>query len=136
MDDFSSYKWPDVFPEDVPDPESVKPAKGKVFRLVKKYPPDHADFRMHREDCTGYIYSKSNIPKSYGVSFWSDLSQAKQVKVNYPSPEQFGDMLIVSGELINSLGVICKEVEEDGHITLWVQDGAEPHSCINCQEDS
>lgn len=136
MDDFANYKWPDVFPEDVPDFESVKPAEGKVFRLVKKCPPDNTDFKMHKEDCPGYMYSKSNISKSFGVSFWSELSQAKQVRINYPSPEQFGDMHIVSGELVKELGVICSDKDLDGHVTLWLQEGAQPHLHVNCEEDN
>jgi hypothetical protein len=135
MDELPEYNWPKAFPEDIPNLDEVIPAQGKVFRLVKKCPPDGNDFRMHKEDCPGYMYSKSNISRSYGVSFWAELSQAKQVKINYPSPEQFGDMAIVSGQLVNSLGVICREVEDDGHVTLWVQDGAEPHLHVNCEEN-
>lgn len=133
MEDLASYKWPNSFPDDIPNLDEVIPAHGKVFRLVKKCPPDGDDFRMHREDYPGYLYSKSDIPKSYGVSFWSELSQIKQVKLNYPSPDQFGNMSIVSGELISSLGVVCHEV--DGHVTLWVQEGAKPHLYVNCEED-
>ncbi|BCV48720.1 hypothetical protein AYI85_13595 [Shewanella algae] len=130
-DDKLNYCWPEDFPEGVPDSCDVVPAEGWVYRLVRTIPPKEVDFRRHRDEKPDYVYYSKDIPKSYGVSFWSELSKIKRVERNYPFPEQYGNWQTVCGNLTPELGVIPVKREISGHITLWVQDGAEPHKHIN-----
>ncbi|WP_188009228.1 hypothetical protein [Grimontia hollisae] len=132
---YAQYCWPDSFPEGVPEDLDVMPAEGRVYRLVRNIPPTPKDFLMHRMENPDRRYSTDQVPMSYGVSFWTKLSKIQKVKRNYPKPEQFGTSIVVSGNLCNELGVIPKEVASDGHVTLWAQDGAEPHLYVNTQED-
>jgi hypothetical protein len=134
MNTNSAYCWPAAFPKGIPEELDIKPAEGKVYRLVKNSPPAESDFKMHRDDCPGYHYSKEDFPKSYGVSFWAKLNRVLQIKQNYPNAEQFGNMAIVCGELCRELGVIPIDTPRDGHVTLWVQNGAYPHLHINRNE--
>jgi hypothetical protein len=129
------YCWPASFPEGIPEKLEVVPAEGKVYRLVRNTPPSEGDFLMHREENPTYIYAKKDIPKSYGISFWSKLSRVQKVRRNYPEPEQFGSSAIVCGELCCELGVIPEQKARDGHITLWAQEGAQLHLHINREED-
>ncbi|NLS13615.1 hypothetical protein HGP28_12000 [Vibrio sp. SM6] len=130
MTDNLNYKWPADFPEGIPEICDVVPAQGKVYRLVRTFPPTEQDFQRHRDEKPGYVYRTKDIPKSYGVSFWSKLSKIKRIAKNYPFPEQFGAWQTVSGNLCPELGVIPAELALDGHVTLWVQEGAEPHKHI------
>jgi hypothetical protein len=131
----AEYCWPADFPEGIPEELDVIPAEGKVYRLVKNTPPTEDDFLMHRVEYPRYKYSQNDIPKSYGVSFWTRLSRIQRIRKNYPKPEQFGGRVVVSGELCGGLGVIPSEVARDGHVTLWTQEGAKPHLHINNIED-
>ncbi len=125
-----SYSWPSDFPVGVPENCGVIPAQGKVYRLVRTIPPTELDFQKHRDEKPDYEYRSKDIPKSYGVSFWSTLSTIRQAEKNYPAPEQYGKWQTVCGTLFPALGVITETAETNGHITLWVQKGAEPHKHI------
>lgn len=125
-----TYCWPADFPEGIPEDCGVVPAEGKVYRLVRTTPPTEVDFQRHRDEKPDYVYLTKDIPKSYGVSFWSKLSKIKRIAKNYPFPEQFGNWRTVTGNLQPNLGMIPAETAIDGHITLWVQEGAEPHKYI------
>jgi len=133
-DNIINYSWPADFPEGVPEDSGTIPAEGKVYRLVRKYPPSEEDFLMHRIEYPTRKYTKMDEPKSYGISFWSNLSKIKRVQQNYPSPEQFGERMIVTGNLVHELGVIPSEPAKNGHVTLWAQEGAEPHLHITERE--
>jgi len=124
------YSWPVDFPEGVPENCDVVPAEGWVYRLVRTIPPTEVDFQRHRDEKPDYVYDTKDIPKSYGVSFWSKLSKIRRVEKNYPAPEQYGQWQTVCGSLCPELGVIPAAIEKSGHITLWVQEGAEPHRHI------
>lgn len=124
------YTWPADFPEDIPDSCDVIPAEGKVYRLVRTIPPTEVDFRKHRDEKPDYAYLTKDIPLSYGMSFFSKLAKLKRKTKNYPAPEQYAHWQTVCGELIPDLGVIPKEQEKSGHITLWAQEGAQPHKYI------
>ncbi|CAH6795391.1 conserved hypothetical protein [Vibrio chagasii] len=124
------YVWPANFPEGIPENCDVTPAEGFVYRLVRTVPPTKLDFQIHREEKPDYVYDTKDIPKSYGVSFWSKLSKIRRVEKNYPAPEQYGQWQTVCGKLAHTLGVVPSEVAKDGHVTLWVQEGAEPHKHI------
>lgn len=125
-----NYTWPIDFPEGIPEKIGVIPARGKVYRLVRTIPPQKIDFQRHRDEKPNYCYSKKHIPYSYGISFWNKLTKIKRIEKNYPAPEQFGHWETVCGNLSPSLGVIPAELEKNGHITLWVQEGAEPHKHV------
>ncbi|ODX29214.1 hypothetical protein [Vibrio parahaemolyticus] len=129
-----NYCWPADFPEGVPEELGVAPAEGKVYRLVRSCPPTKEDFLIHRIEYPSRRYSKTEEPKSYGISFWSKLSKIKRVQQNYPSPEQFGERVIVTGNLVHEFGVIPSEPAKDGHITLWAQEGTELHLHITERE--
>lgn len=133
-DNSINYCWPADFPEGIPEDIGVTPAEGKVYRLVRRCPPTEEDFQMHRIEYPTRKYTKMEEPKSYGISFWSKLSKIKRVQQNYPSPEQFGERMIVTGNLVHELGVIPSEPARDGHVTLWAQEGAEPHLHITERE--
>lgn len=135
MSSNADYIWPISFPEGIPEKLNVVPAAGKVYRLVRNMPPCASDFLMHREEFPDYEYQDTDVYKSYGVSFWSKLSKVQKIKRNYPKPEQFGTRVIACGELRSTLGVIPAEKSRDGHVTLWLQEGAEPHLYINQKED-
>lgn len=124
------YCWPIDFPEDVPCKDKVVPAQGAVYRLVRTIPPENIDFQRHRDEKPNYPYTREQIPLSYGVSFWSKLDKIKRVKDNYPCPEQYESWKVATGNLTPDLGVVPEELSIDGHITLWVQDGVEPHKYI------
>ncbi|GAA6170957.1 hypothetical protein NBRC116592_06270 [Colwellia sp. KU-HH00111] len=128
----ANYEWPDGFPPGVPIEEAI-PASGKVYRLVKNIPPTEQDFQMYREDRPDIHFTKDKIPFSYGVSVWSELSRIVREKERYPSPEQFGNKTIVGGELTDDLGLMYACTVNEGHVTLWSQEGAEPHLQI-CEE--
>jgi hypothetical protein len=128
------YKWPKNFPEGIPSKDCI-PAAGKVYRLVNKIPPCEKDFMIHREEIPDYQYSQDEIELSYGVSFWKKLNKILRIKKNYPKAEQFGNKLIVSGELVNELGVVPSEPRKDGHVTLWKQINAKPHLYVKHWED-
>ena len=125
-----NYKWPANFPEGIPSEEDTIPAEGKVYRLTRTVPPTEIDFVPHREEKPKYPYRKEEIPLSYGVSFWTKLDKILRIKSNYPFPEQFGEWLTAHGNLSAELGVIPKEMTLNGHVTLWVQEGAKPHEHI------
>ncbi|WP_016955940.1 hypothetical protein [Catenovulum agarivorans] len=127
-----SYKWPDTFPEGVPL-EGAIPASGKVYRLVENIPPTASDFQMYRTDRPEVRFSKAQIPFSYGTSLWTTLSKIIRQKERYPKPEQFGNKKIVGGELTEELGVMYICTVNEGHVTLWSQEGAKPHLHI-CEE--
>ncbi|ELL0573936.1 hypothetical protein Q6U63_003272 [Vibrio fluvialis] len=130
-DDNQNYTWPDDYPEDIPESCDVKPAEGKVYRLVRTVPPTAIDFQRHRDEKPNYIYRNSDDKaKSWGISLWSKLAKIKRVAKNYPFPEQYGSWHTVCGNLCSELGVIPTEASKDGHVTLWVQAGAEPHNHI------
>lgn len=124
------YTWPADFPENIPESCDVMPAEGFVYRLVRTIPPTEVDFQKHRDEKPDYAYLTKDIPKSYGVSFFSKLSQLRRKTRNYPAPEQYAHWQTVSGELKPELGVIPKEKEKNGHVTLWAQEGAQPHKHI------
>ncbi|MCU8073829.1 hypothetical protein [Shewanella sp. SM29] len=128
--DSLNYCWPADFPEDVPKSSDVIPAEGRVYRLVRTVPPTGIDFQRHRDEKPDYVYYTKDIPMSYGVSFWSKLSRIRNVEKNYPAPEQFGRWQTVCGNLCPELGVIPVVIQNNGHVTLWVQEGAEPHKHI------
>jgi hypothetical protein len=125
-----SYTWPADFPEGIPENVDVVPAEGRVYRLVRTIPPMEVDFQRYRDEKPNGFYPKEDIPKSYGMSFWSKLSRIKRVEKNYPFPEQYGQWRTACGNLCPELGVIPAEIENNGHITLWAQEGAEPHKHI------
>lgn len=62
------------------------------------------------------------------MSFFTSLAKLKRKTRNYPAPEQYKLWQMVCGELVPELGVIK---EKSGHVTLWVQEGAQPHQFIN-----
>lgn len=126
----TDYCWPADFPEGIPEKCGVVPAEGKVYRLVRTTPPTEVDFQRHRDEKPGYRYSRKDLPKSYGISFWSKLSKIQRVEKNYPYPEQYGEWQTVCGNLTAELGVIPEEMSPDGHITLWVPEDAKPHKHI------
>lgn len=127
------YKWPEEFPEGIPD-ENTVPASGKVYRLVSSIPPTEEDFEMHKIDNPRYSYKRDDKDKAYGVSFWAIFDKCLDAKKKYSAPEQFGNKLIAYGNLIPDLGVIPKELSKDGHLTLWKQVGAKPHLYV-CNEE-
>lgn len=135
MNNNIEYCWPIDFPEDVPDKDKVIPANGKVYRLVRSCPPTESDFQSHRKENPDYKYLKKEEAKSHGVSLWSKLSELQKKVKKYPNPEQLGGRSIVFGDLCAELGVIPSRMRRDGHITLWVQDGAMPHNFINHKLD-
>lgn len=134
-DNGTEYIWPTNFPEGIPDPEQTVPAEGMVYRLARTFPPTPVDFVPHREEKLNYRYSKDEIPLSYGVSLWTKLDKIKRVARNYPCPEQFGSWHTVAGNLCSTLGVIPKELAVNGHVTLWMQEGAKPHEHISQRVD-
>ncbi len=125
------YCWPSDFPDGVPEKCDVSPAEGTAYRLVRTIPPTEVDFQRHRDENADYVYNTKDINKSYGVSLWTKLSKIRRVEKNYPAPEQYGEWRTVSGDLCPELGVI--HTRRDGHITLWMQEGAEPHKHINIE---
>ena len=132
VDAVIEYVWPQDFTDGVP-PEEAIPANGKVFRLVKAIPPKEDDFLQHNIEKPNYPYREERArKKGYGVSLWNTLHKVKRAGKNYPAPEQLGEWLIASGELVAELGVIYKS--KNGHISLWKQLGAEPHLHIKNQE--
>lgn len=135
MSDELEYCWPVNFPEGIPDLAETVPAHGWVYRLARTYPPTQIDFIPHREEKPNYTYGKGEIPLSYGVSLWRTLDKIKRVAKNYPCPEQYGNWHTVCGNLCPELGVIPKVNTRDGHVTLWVQEGAKPHEHINHEVD-
>ena len=127
------YNWPLDFPENCPELEKCLPAQGKVFRMVDNVPPTELDFQITRIESPGKTFSSNKeIKQSYGVSVWAKLQKIIRTKKRYPAENQFGNKKIVSGELVDDLGVIAKE--KNGHITLWLQIGAKPHLYINNEE--
>ncbi len=129
-----NYCWPSNFPDEIPNLSETYPASGTVYRLVRNCPPKQSDFRQHREEHADYVYCTKNRPKSYGISVWSNRKSIQRIKTNYSRPEQFGSMVIVSGDLCPELGVMSEE-EINGHITVWLQDGATPHHHIKHKLD-
>jgi hypothetical protein len=125
-----NYTWPADFPEGIPEEADVVPAKGKVYRLVRTIPPMEVDFQRHRDEKPDFVYPTKDIPKSYGMSFWTKLAKIHRIERNYPFPEQYGQWQTVCGNLSPELGVIPAVTEKDGHVTLWAQDGAKPHKYI------
>jgi hypothetical protein len=128
--DSLKYCWPVDFPKGTPEDCDVIPAEGRVYRLVRSIPPTEIDFQRHREEKPDYVYITKDIPKSYGVSFWSKLSKIRRIEKNYPAPEQYANWHTVCGNLCPELGVVPAAIEISGHVTLWVQEGAEPHKHI------
>lgn len=63
------------------------------------------------------------------------LMNATQVAQNYPCPEQYGNWHTVCGDLCSELGVIPRDMTINGHVTLWVQEGAKPHEHISHKVD-
>lgn len=131
MSNETEFTWPSNFPKGIPDRENTIPATGWVYRLARTSPPTEVDFVPHREEKNNYPYTKAQIPLSYGVSLWTKLDKIKQIARNYPCPEQYGNWRTVCGNLCPELGVIPKEQARDGHVTLWVQQGAKPHEHIS-----
>ncbi|HFQ5300984.1 TPA: hypothetical protein ACGVAU_000636 [Vibrio vulnificus] len=127
-DQILDYTWPADFPEGIPLDLGVVPAEGKVYRLVRTIPPTEVDFLRHRDEKPKYPYTKEEIPLSYGLSVWSKLDKLRRIEKNYPAPDQLGNWKTACGNLCHQLGVIPKEIKNDGHITLWVQEGQEPHN--------
>lgn len=130
MNNSPSYSWPKEFPSDIPTDEA-KPALGYVYRFVDKIPPCANDFKMTRVERPEKRFLKKELPESYGLSLWKKLSRIKREKKRYSAPEQFGNKKIVGGELLPELGVIIEK--KNSHVTLWKQNGAEPHLHI-CEE--
>ncbi|MCJ8348270.1 hypothetical protein [Moritella sp.] len=130
MSDSQTYVWPKEYPIDVPS-KDAKPAVGYVYRLVSQVPPTQDDFKITRLDNTNRKFKKIEISGSYGLSLWSTLESMIRAKKRYFYAEQYGNKKIVGGELCPTLGVIVKNT--DDHVTLWKQDGAEPHRHI-CEE--
>ncbi len=128
--DSLNYNWPADFPKGIPDKVGVVPAEGKVYRLVRSIPPKKIDFQRYRDEKPHFIFPTKDIPKSYGISFWTKLTKIQRVEKNYPFPEQYGHWQTAYGSLCPELGVIPSDVEKNGHVTLWVQEGAEPHKYI------
>ena len=128
-----AYCWPADFPEGIPDGLDVVPAEGKVYRLVRTVPPTEVDFRRHRDEKPKYPYSTEEIVLSYGLSVWSKLDSLRRKQKNFPAPEQLGRWKTACGNLLPQLGVIPKDISKNGHITLWVQEGQQPH--IHFQEE-
>ncbi|UPR28733.1 hypothetical protein IS519_12510 [Vibrio crassostreae] len=126
----ADYRWPADFPEGIPEKCDVIPATGKVYRLVRSIPPTKADFQRYRDEKPHVVYPTKDIPKSYGLSLWTKLSKIKAIANNYPYPEQYGNWKTVCGDLKPELGVIPNRTEKNGHVTLWVQEGAEPHKFL------
>lgn len=127
----TKYSWPADYPENIPESCDVVPAEGKVYRLVRTIPPTPIDFQRHRDEKPTYRYrTNDEKAKSWGISFWSKLAKIKRIEQNYPFPEQYGSWHTVCGNLCAELGVIPAETSKDGHVTLWVQQGAEPHNHI------
>jgi len=129
------YKWPAIFPENVP-PINAVPANGKVYRFVDKIPPNESDFRMYREDNpNSNCFSDEHKIMTYGVSFFTtlDVAKAKRAKERYPGQSQFANKKIASGELHAKLGVTYYN-SKTKHLTLWKQEGATPHLYINHEE--
>ncbi|MFC4701283.1 hypothetical protein ACFO4O_14010 [Glaciecola siphonariae] len=126
------YNWPQDFIEGVP-PQEATPANGKVYRLVKSIPPQEDDFLQHNVEKPNYPYRDELArKKGFGVSLWSTLHKVKRAGKNYPAPNQLGEWLIASGELVVELGVIYKS--KNGHVSLWKQCGAKPHLHMKNQE--
>lgn len=130
MSNSPSYSWPKEFPTDIPSADA-KPAEGYVYRLVEQVPPSLSDFNMYRVDRPDRPFLKKEIPESFGLSLWKKLNHILRQKERYSAPEQFGNKKIVGGELCSDLGVII--VKKNSHVTLWKQNGAEPHLHI-CDE--
>lgn len=133
MSVLGKYTWPSDFIEGVPL-ESAIPAEGKVFRFVDTIPPRESDFLQHNQEKPTYDYPNHHTKVlGYGVSTWSKISKLKKVKEKYPAPEQYGNKLIASGNLVADLGVIHKS--KSGHVTLWKQVNAKPHLFITNKEE-
>lgn len=131
----TNYSWPDDFIEGVP-PQDTVPAEGYVYRLVRNNPPNESDFLR-----TVDIYPEREYDTdgekimSYGVSVFTKMKSLKKLRIAFPEPEQFGGTLIAGGEMAAELGVTQSQPEKNGHLTLWKQNGSEPHLHIcNCEE--
>ncbi|MFT7680657.1 MAG: hypothetical protein ACI935_000088 [Moritella dasanensis] len=127
-----SYKWPREFPIDIPSKDAI-PACGYAYRLVAQVPPTQDDFKMTRLVDPDRKFKASEMSESYGLSLWYKLERIVRARKRYFSAEQYGNKIIVGGELQPELGVIIESA--NSHVTLWKQDGAEPHLHI-CKEAS
>ena len=128
--DSLDYSWPADFPEGTPENCGDIPAEGWVYRLVRTVPPTETDFQRYRDEKPHVPISAKDRSKSYGMSFWTKRSSIQRIEKNYPAPEQYGKWKTVCGNLCPELGVIPAELERNGHVTLWAQEGAEPHKHI------
>lgn len=131
----AEYSWPEDFSEGIP-PKDTIPAEGYVYRLVRNNPPEESDFKRTVDQ-----YPERDFPSdeekvmSYGVSVYTKLKSLKKLRIAFPEPEQFGNTIIVGGEMVAELGVTQPKAERNGHLTLWKQDGSEPHLYIcNCED--
>ncbi|MBH0068182.1 hypothetical protein [Pseudoalteromonas sp. NZS100] len=129
----SDYQWPITFPENVPD-DSAIPACGEAYRLVSAIPPTSDDFKIYKEDNPSFKPSKDDKKYSFGVSFWSTLDMAREIKRRYPKPNQFGNKKIALVSFKKEIGMIAIDKPTDFHVSLWKQSGYCPSSCFVKEE--
>lgn len=127
MSVLDDYKWPSTFPKGVP-PEGVLPANGRVYRAVKRVPPDESDFLTTREDNPRREFVTTvEKQRSHGVSFFNKMDVLKDKVRRYQALQ---NRIIVHGNLLSALGVVSSN-NKNGHLTLWKCIGSKPHECIN-----
>jgi hypothetical protein len=120
-------KWPEDYPTNIQvPPDTAKPLRQKIFRMVENSTPVLDDFVASNKDpLQAHLIKQSkfrNSPGYYGTSFNKD--KKKLANVIKSSPQKFGKKKVAVGLITEDMGV----GEQDGvsHVTIWFYENVFP----------
>ena len=128
-------EWPHFYPENCP-PAEARLASGKVYRLVRRDPPQAEDFKPLFEENPQRFRNEpsTKICIACGLSVHTNLQDSERLRKRV---RKFKNRQIAEGELHPTFGMMQHSPSSNfkSHHTWWLPIGAEPWGVFNTRNE-